>query len=109
MTFEEQTAAALDPLAQVPDEVLWDVVTRDGACMSVYTDGQAPDFTGDVLSDRELAARICAGCLVRNECLESEFRLVGGASLGVWGALNVEDRQAVYAVWLVRRLGGDQG
>ncbi|SER76146.1 WhiB family transcriptional regulator [Actinokineospora terrae] len=108
MTFEESTAAALDQFEHVPDDVLWEVVTRDGACMAVYADGKAPDFTGDVLSDREMAARICAGCPVRDECLELEFRTVGGSSPGVWGALNVEDRQAVYAAWLARRVGGWQ-
>jgi WhiB family redox-sensing transcriptional regulator len=101
--YFEDIAAGLDLQADVPDDVLWERVTTDGECMRLYVTGQAPEFSGDVHSDRELAARVCAGCPVRGECLEVEFRTAGHLSLGVWGALNEEDRRAVYPLWLARR------
>lgn len=107
--FAERIAAELDSVANVPDELLWDTVTTNGACMAVYADGQAPPFTGNATTDRELAAQVCAGCPVRAECLEAEFRTVGPDGPGVWGALNDDDRRTVYPVWLARRDGGEQG
>lgn len=111
----ETLAAELDRYADVPDEVLLELVTRDGACMALFAEDSAPEFTGRTESDRELAAQICAGCPVRRECLELELRTAGEFTLGVWGALNEEDRRAVYPVWLARRRrterdmnGGDQ-
>lgn len=101
--YWETLAAELDRYAAVPDEVLSEIVTRDGACMQLFAEDSAPDFTGDAVSDRELAARVCAGCPVRRECLELELRTAGEFTLGVWGALNEEDRRAVYPVWLARR------
>jgi WhiB family redox-sensing transcriptional regulator len=62
-----------------------------------------PEWTGDALTDRELAARICADCPVRSECLELQLRTSGDHTLGVWGALHVEDLRAVYPVWRSRR------
>nr|WP_054056199.1 WhiB family transcriptional regulator [Alloactinosynnema sp. L-07] len=101
-------AAELDRYGAVPDEVLSEIVTRDGACMALFAEDTAPDFTGDAVSDRELAAGICAGCPVRRECLELELRTAGEFTLGVWGALNEEDRRAVYPVWLARRARAEQ-
>ncbi|MGO1049306.1 WhiB family transcriptional regulator [Crossiella sp. CA198] len=99
----EEMAAGLDRYATVPEDVLLDVVTRDGACMWLYTNENEPSWTGDEVSDRELAARICAGCPVRRECLELELRTAGPATVGVWGALSDEDRRALYPVWVARR------
>ncbi|MCO1577697.1 WhiB family transcriptional regulator [Crossiella sp. SN42] len=96
-------AAELDRYATVPDDVLLDVVTRDGACMWLYTNEKEPDWAGNDLTDRELAARICAGCPVRRECLELELRTAGPATAGVWGALSDEDRRALHPVWAARR------
>ncbi|WP_035288769.1 WhiB family transcriptional regulator [Actinokineospora spheciospongiae] len=107
--YIEQFAAELDPVADLPENVLWRIVVRDGACMAIYAEGQAPPFTGNESTDRELAAQVCAGCPVRAECLELEFRTAGPDGLGVWGALNEDDRRAVYPVWLARRSGGEQG
>ena len=98
-----QVASGLDGLADVPDDVLFDVVTRDGACMVLFRLELEPEWTGDELTDRELAARICAGCPVRRECLELELRTSGDATLGVWGALPAEDVRALYPVWRSRR------
>jgi len=98
-----QVAAGLDGLADVPDAVLFDVVTRDGACMVLSRLDIAPEWSGDDVSDRELAARVCADCPVRRECVELELRTSGDQTLGVWGALPAEDVRALYPMWQARR------
>lgn len=98
-----QVAAGLDGLADVPDGVLFEVVTWDGACMVLSRLDIEPEWSGDDLTDRELAARICADCPVRRECLELELRTSGDQTLGVWGALPAEDVRALYRVWRARR------
>lgn len=105
MTDFEELAAQLDRFAHVPDQVLWEIVTRDGNYMWLYANDLEPDWLDDDLTDRELAARICAGCSVRLACLELELRTSGGQSLGVWGALPAEDIRALHPVWLARREG----
>jgi WhiB family transcriptional regulator, redox-sensing transcriptional regulator len=52
--------------------------------------------------DRELAARLCAGCPVQRECLEFELRTAGAETVGVWGGLSEDDRRALHAVWRAR-------
>jgi WhiB family redox-sensing transcriptional regulator len=69
---------------------------------------EEPTWTGDKATDRELAAKICAGCPVADECLELEFRSTGLTTLGVWGALAEDDRRATYLAWLQRREGGQR-
>jgi WhiB family transcriptional regulator, redox-sensing transcriptional regulator len=101
--FFKEIAASLDRFERVPDDVLWEIVTGDGTCMWLYRLDLEPKWTNDPLSDRELAARICADCPVRQECLELELRTSGDQTLGVWGALPAEDVRAVYPVWLARR------
>jgi WhiB family transcriptional regulator, redox-sensing transcriptional regulator len=101
--FFEVIASRLDRFELVPDDVLWEVVTRDGACSLLYRLDLEPEWTGDALTDRELAARICADCPVRDECLELQLRTSGDQTLGVWGALPAEDIHAVYPVWRSRR------
>jgi WhiB family redox-sensing transcriptional regulator len=101
--FFAQVATGLDRFELVPDEVLFEVVTRDGSCMVLYRLDLEPEWSGDVLTDRETAARICAGCPVRQECLELELRTSGDATLGVWGALPAEDVRALWPVWRSRR------
>ncbi|MBP2474729.1 WhiB family redox-sensing transcriptional regulator [Crossiella equi] len=90
----------LDRLRWVPDGTLADVVQRDGACL----DGPAgePPWADVELNDRELAARLCAGCPVQDECLELEVRTAGAEPVGVWGALSDEDRRELYPHWLQR-------
>jgi WhiB family redox-sensing transcriptional regulator len=107
----EEIAAGLDQFEHVRDDVLWEIVTRDGSCMVLHWLDLEPEWTGDELTDRELAARICAGCRVRQECLELELRTSGDQTLGVWGALPAEDVRALFSVWLARRRrrGGKRG
>ena len=50
-------------------------------------------------TDREVAARLCAGCPVQPECLELELRLFGEQTVGVWGALGEDDRRALVPYW----------
>jgi WhiB family redox-sensing transcriptional regulator len=106
-----QVAVSLDELANTPDGVLFAVVTDSGACMLLSRLDIEPEWTGNDLTDRELAARVCADCPVRRECLELELRTSGDQTLGVWGALPAEDVRALYPVWRSRRrrLGGQLG
>ncbi len=99
----EQWAAELDELAAVPTEVLADCVTAQGRCLWETTFGEPPEWTGEDDPDRELATQMCASCPVRSECLEFELRLGGPQTLGVWGALNTDDRRALHKVWSSRR------
>ncbi len=108
MTDFEELAARLDRFEHVPDDVLLDIVTGEGACTWLYANNLEPDWTNNDLTDRELAARICAGCPAQWACLELELRTHGGQSLGVWGALPAEDIRALHPVWLARRQGGER-
>lgn len=102
--YYEVIAADLDRFADVPDGVLLEIVTRDGRCLWLVSgDEQAPEWDGEELTDRELAARLCAECSARRACLELELRTAGLDTLGVWGGLSEEDRRALYPVWLARR------
>ncbi|WP_025354336.1 WhiB family transcriptional regulator [Kutzneria albida] len=103
--YFQVVAADLDRFAEVPDNVLLEIVTTDGACMWLVATDEEPEWPGEELTDREAAAKICAGCSVRRQCLELELRTAGAETLGVWGALSEEDRRAVYTVWRARRQG----
>lgn len=100
------TAKRLDRVARVPDEVLADVVTREGLCFWMFDRDEMPELSGEEAPDRELAAWSCAGCPVIDECLELELRTAGEHTLGVWGALSDSDRREVYRLWRWRRNGG---
>ena len=104
--FYAVIAARLDYLEAVPTAVLSTLVTRDGACMWPSGDPAEPDVIGTDSPDRSAAAQICAGCPVRDACLELEFRTAGFATLGVWGALAEDDRRAACLAWCERRDGG---
>ena len=67
----------LDRLRWVPVDVLADIVMKDGACVWAFAEGDPPELTGHDAIDRELAARLCAGCPVQDECLELELRTAG--------------------------------
>ncbi|MFC5053559.1 WhiB family transcriptional regulator [Saccharothrix xinjiangensis] len=107
--YYEVIAADLDRFAPVPDDVLLEIVTRDGRCVwLVPGDEAAPEWDGEELTDRELAARLCAECPAGRACLEWELRTAGPDTVGVWGGLSEEDRRALYPVWAARRgrMGG---
>ena len=95
-------ARRLARLRPVPADVLAEIVADDGACMQVIAENGPPHWLHQAGSDRELAARLCAGCPVQLECLELELRLFGEQTVGVWGALGEDDRRAVVPYW---RLG----
>jgi WhiB family redox-sensing transcriptional regulator len=105
----------LDRLKHVPTEVLSEIFHRDGLCLWLITEGDPPELTGEDTPDREMAARLCAGCPVQAECLELELRTAGPNTVGVWGALPQQDRRALYPLWRARghdgsvdRRGGEQ-
>jgi WhiB family transcriptional regulator, redox-sensing transcriptional regulator len=62
-----------------------------GACLSVDPDLFFPVATG-VVAAREMAKaqRICARCLVRQECLD--FAMRTGEMHGIWGGTTPEER-----------------
>lgn len=99
---QERDAAELDALAGVSDAVLERQVAAHGLCLWEITNGDPPEWTGQDTPDRELAARLCAGCPVRRECLEYELRTAGADTVGVWGGLTEDDRRALHIVWRAR-------
>lgn len=100
----DEIAARLDRYAEVPDDVLYTVVTRDGLCFWAFDRESLPEWTGENSPDRELAAAMCAGCPVVHECLELELRTAGANTVGVWGALSDTDRREVHRVWKWRHV-----
>jgi WhiB family redox-sensing transcriptional regulator len=94
----EAMAAQLDRWPQVPTDVLSAVVTRRG--LGLWP-AQEPDW--NALSDRDLAAQLCTGCPVIDQCRELDLRTAGAGTTGVWGALAQDDRRALHQVWQRRR------
>ncbi|MFC4003979.1 WhiB family transcriptional regulator [Prauserella oleivorans] len=99
----EEIAARLDRYAAMPDDVLAELVTRDGLAFWAFDRDAIPEPTGETEPDRELAAWLCAGCPVLDACLELELRWAGADTAGVWGGLAEDDRRAVHRVWAARR------
>jgi WhiB family transcriptional regulator, redox-sensing transcriptional regulator len=91
----------LDRLRWVSSTALTEVVRRDGSCMWDCTQDE-PVWQDDHLTDRELAAVLCSGCPVQDECLELELRTAGPHTIGVWGAMSEDDRRALHPHWLQR-------
>lgn len=100
-------ARRLDRWRSVPSDVLTNIVLRDGACVWSYASGDPPVLTGNDLTDRDLALWLCSHCPVRDACLELELRTAGAETVGVWGALNEDDRRALYPLWRQRREHAD--
>lgn len=98
-------AGHLDRFRDVPDEVLWTVVTRDGLCFRAYDRNEMPPLIGIDEPDRALAERLCAGCPVMDECLEFELRMGGEDTVGVWGAMAEQHRRVLHPVWRAQRSG----
>jgi WhiB family redox-sensing transcriptional regulator len=99
----EAMAAQLDRWQPVPTDVLTTLVMRRGLCLWGLWPAQEPDWDDCAPSDRELAARLCAGCPVIDQCREMDLRLAGACTTGVWGALAEDDRRALHRVWQGRR------
>nr|WP_307868879.1 WhiB family transcriptional regulator [Umezawaea beigongshangensis] len=68
-----------------------------------------PSWADEDMTDRELAARMCAGCSVRDECLELELRTAGDDTVGVWGGLSADDRRELHPYWLRRGDRAERG
>lgn len=92
----------LDRLRWVPDDVLTGVVINQGECFWEYAFGDPPVPSDWDPMDRELAARLCVRCPVKDECLELELRTAGEQTVGVWGGLSENDRRALYRHWRQR-------
>ena len=95
-------ATRLDRLTQTPTSLLAKAVTEDGLCFWAFHRGEVPAMAGEHAADRELAAWLCAGCPVVDQCLELELREAGADTVGVWGALPEDDRRALHPLWLAR-------
>jgi WhiB family transcriptional regulator, redox-sensing transcriptional regulator len=72
----------LDRLRWVPDDVLDEIVRDTGTCLLPTTERE-PTGSDDSPTGRALAARLCAGCPVQDECLELELRTAGDHTVGV--------------------------
>ncbi|MFI5586338.1 WhiB family transcriptional regulator [Amycolatopsis sp. NPDC051758] len=96
-------AKRLDRLRRVRTDVLNDVVTSNGACMTPEQ-GRLPEAD----DDREFAKLLCGGCPVQDECLELELRTAGVETIGVWGAMADVDRRALHSLWRQRGERGAQ-
>jgi WhiB family redox-sensing transcriptional regulator len=65
---------------------------ESGACVTADPDLFFPVATGAAgLQHAEDARRICAGCLVRRQCLQ--FAMDIGETHGIWGATTPEERE----------------
>lgn len=72
--------------------------TNDAPDMSWYElgDGQGVDpdlFFPERGASTEEAKAVCAGCAVREQCLE--FALTNGEKFGIWGGLSERERRRI--------------
>lgn len=74
-------------------------MVRGGLCLWRLWPSEEPDWDDCMSSDRELAARLCAGCPVIDQCRELDLRTAGADTTGVWGALAEDDRRALHPIW----------
>ena len=91
--------ARLHRLRFVDDNVLGAAICRAAACLEPGSAGTAPGWLHDAYTDPDVAARLCARCLVRDECTELELRLAGDRTVGLWGAYGESGRQALHRTW----------
>jgi WhiB family transcriptional regulator, redox-sensing transcriptional regulator len=101
-----RTAQRLSRLHSTSSRALANAVTDNGACMTVTAADNPPRGLFNAETDRQLAARLCEGCPVQYQCLELELRLSGAQTVGVWGALNEDDRRALFPYWQPARNSG---
>jgi WhiB family redox-sensing transcriptional regulator len=60
---------------------------------SLFYSADSAERKEDRIAREQLAKRICAGCLVREECLRAA--LDRHESYGIWGGLNEFERRAL--------------
>ncbi len=94
--------ARLHRLRRVPDDVLAEIVAAEGLAGRQLN--EVEPGSGCPVTDRELAAQLCAGCPVQDECLELDLRWMADQTLGVFAGLTEADRRAAYPLWLAERL-----
>ena len=95
--------ARLRRLRHVPDDVLAEVVAAGGLTTRPFDEADPATNLGAADPDRELAARLCAGCPVQDECLELDHRWMADQTLGVFAGLTEGDRRVAYPLWLAER------
>ena len=110
MTTEEHPSAGLlarlarlRRLRDVPDAVLAEIVARHGLIRRPLHGEPATAALGSVDADRELAAGLCEGCPVLDECLELDLRWMADRTLGAFAGLTEADRRALYPLWITER------
>ena len=71
--------------------------TTDAACRGAYRDAffppNATERKDDRLERESVDKRICAGCAVREDCLEMALR--NHEIHGIWGGLNEDERRSL--------------
>ena len=68
--------------------------TDDAACRGADPEIFYPvGFTGPALRQEETAKQICAGCVVRSDCLAWALR--AGEPDGIWGGTTPEERRSM--------------
>jgi WhiB family transcriptional regulator, redox-sensing transcriptional regulator len=98
--------ARLRRLRHVPDAVLAAIVARDGLIRRPLHGQPAPAVAGSAEADRELAAGLCVGCPVLDECLELDLRWMADRTTGAFAGLTEADRRALYPLWAEQRHEG---
>ena len=109
-------------LRHVPDGVLAEIVAADGLSIrqpdpAEATDPAPPAVDADTPDpaartgspDRALAAQLCEGCPVQDECLELDLRWMADQTVGVFAGLTETDRRALYPLWREQGHGDDRG
>lgn len=98
----------LDRLRWAPTALLNNCVRDEGLCMAEFPTDE-PAWLEHPLTDRELAAAMCQGCQVNDECLELELRTEGAETVGVWGGMSADDRREMHPHWLRRGERAERG
>jgi WhiB family redox-sensing transcriptional regulator len=88
------------------DSELWGLVLSNGMCgrSGIDPDRWYPDSVRAAAARREAAdaIRVCAGCVVRRQCLELSLRYWTVGQHGIWGGTVPAERQELRRQ-LVRR------
>ena len=88
----------------VAPSALWMVAARlasQGACRGVDPELFFPvGSSGPALHQIAQAKAVCAGCLVRDDCLG--YAVTTGQSAGIWGGATEEERRKIQSVASVR-------